>query len=89
MTLRDDTWNASLELLVKQQKFKVDHLVDHLNEESPDDVEISDDQRQTIRRCLRQLEDKGWVERTTEQSEIWRIGWKGEVMLETSADLDD
>lgn len=73
MTLRDEIWNASLEQVIGNGKFRVKNLIE--------DTELDESQTQTIRRVLRQLEDKGWLKRSSSQSPIWRAGWKSEMLL--------
>ena len=76
MTLRDKVWNASLELLVAKGKFKAIEVIENEN--------LREEQRQTVRRCLNEMEEKGWLERTSRQSGIWRLGWKGKMLLNVS-----
>lgn len=76
MTMRDDIWNAALEQLVATGKFKSIHIMTNLG--------LEEAQRQTVRRVLREMEEQGWVERETEQSSIWRLGWKGRHFLNVS-----
>jgi len=71
MTLRDRIWDEALTLLATEGKFKISDL-DFENE----------GQKHTIRRTLRSLEEDGWLERTSQQSPIWRIGWKAEMILD-------
>lgn len=75
-TLRDRIWDAALELLVAQGKFKAAHV---LNECS-----LDESQRQTVRRALRAMEEDGWLERESQQSGIWRLGHKGRMFLNIS-----
>lgn len=79
MTLRDNIWNTALENLVENGKFRVSDIIDDLDE-------ADNSQRKTVQRCLRQLEDKGWLERKSTQSPIWRLGWKGRMLLNISED---
>ena len=72
-TLRDRIWTAALELLVAKGKFKAAELIE--------DADLKESQRQTVRRTLRALEEDGWLERDSPQSGIWRMGWKGRMLL--------
>lgn len=72
-TLRDRIWTAALELLVAKGKFKAAELME--------DAGLEENQRQTVRRTLRALEEDGWLERDSPQSGIWRMGWKGRMLL--------
>ncbi|ELY65811.1 hypothetical protein C490_13566 [Natronobacterium gregoryi SP2] len=80
-TLRDEVWNAALEELVARGKFKTADLLDKLD--------LSESQRQTVRRTLNALEEDGWLERESEQSGIWRLGWKGKMLLNVSEETID
>ncbi|ADD03837.1 uncharacterized protein Nmag_0245 [Natrialba magadii ATCC 43099] len=75
-TKRDKVWNATLELLVAQGKFKASDIMEELD--------LTESQRQTVRRVLRAQEEYGWVERESRQSGIWRLGWKGRMLLNVS-----
>ena len=82
MTLRDETWNAALELLAANGEFRVTELLDEAG--------LTERQRATVLRCLRELEDHGWLARESKQSGIWRAGEKGRILLNsTSTDADD
>ena len=76
MTLRDETWNAALELLAAEGEFRVTELLDEAG--------LTERQRATVLRCLRELEDHGWLARESKQSGIWRAGEKGRVLLNSS-----
>ncbi|WP_049923941.1 hypothetical protein [Halopiger djelfimassiliensis] len=76
-TLRDQIWDATMEKLVAEGKLKAAHVMVHCG--------LDESQRQTVRRTLRALEEDGWLERDSPQSGIWRIGWKGRMLL----DVDD
>ncbi|RKD97820.1 BlaI/MecI/CopY family transcriptional regulator [Halopiger aswanensis] len=81
MTMRDQIWNAALEQLVAKGKFKAAEVMDELD--------LSERQRQTVRRTLRQLEEQGWLSRESKQSGIWRLGKKGRMLLNVSEDTID
>lgn len=76
MTMRDQIWNVALERLVSRGKFKASDILNEL--------ELTESQRQTVRRCLRELEEHGWLHRESEQSSIWRLGNKGKLLLNVS-----
>lgn len=75
-TLRDQVWNAALEQLVAKGKFTITCLLDELD--------LGDSKRQTVRRTLNAQEKAGWLERDSKQSSIWRLGWKGRLLLNVS-----
>jgi DNA-binding IclR family transcriptional regulator len=76
MTLRDSVWDAALEELASNGELKVADILE--------DIDAGESQRQTVRRCLKELEQKGWLERESKYSSIWRIGEKGELLLQLS-----
>ena len=76
-TLRDKIWGEALEQLAANGRFKAIHVMEGCG--------LGEEQRQTVRRTLRAMEEDGWLERDSPQSSIWRIGWKGRMLL----DADD
>ncbi|PCR89656.1 helix-turn-helix domain-containing protein [Natrinema ejinorense] len=75
-TNRDKIWNATLEELVARGRFKAIDIMSKLD--------MDESQRQTVRRTLNALEKDGWLERESKQSSIWRLGWKGRMLLNVS-----
>ena len=74
MTLRDDVWDEVLTTLVNRGKFKVSEL------------SFSRSQIHTVRRVLKEMEEKGWMMRESEQGAIWRVGSKGELLLDIDSE---
>lgn len=72
MTARDDVWSTIIERLVKEGKFKISEL------------DIDEGRRQTVRRVCREMEDMGYLRRTSKQSKTWRAGELAEVQLNLS-----
>jgi len=75
MTLRDEIWNDVLSRLVHEGKFKIS------------DLGYDKSQRNTVRRVLREMEDQGWLSRESEQSSIWRLGPKAEMLMSVNSDV--
>ena len=74
MTLRDQVWSSCLLQLRKTGKFKIS------------DLPFQEEQRQTVRRVLRDMEAMGWLERENKRAATWRIGGEAELHLNVSAD---
>jgi len=74
MTLRDEVWNAVLKQLVKAGRFRISELP------------FREDQRYTVRRVLRKMEDMEWLERENKRAATWRMGEKAALHLNISAD---
>jgi hypothetical protein len=74
MTTRDQVWNAVLKQLIRTGYFKIS------------DLPFDEEQRHTVRRVLREMEDLDWLERESNRSAIWRIGDSGQLHLQVSAD---
>lgn len=72
MTLRDDIWDQALEVINEQGVFKIS------------DLPFSDSQRHTVRRVLREMEDKGWLTRKTPQAKTWVAGERAKEQLNLS-----
>lgn len=72
MTARDEIFSAVLEQLIRTGKFKLR------------DLPIRESEMATARRVLRVMEDLGWVARSSPNSSIWRVGHKGELLLNIS-----
>lgn len=70
MTLRDQVWNATLDMLDERDEFKLS------------DLEFQESERHTVRRVLRRMEDYGWLDRRTPNSSIWQAGPKYESFIE-------
>lgn len=75
MTLRDEVWDEALTKLKRQGRFKIS------------DLPFDDSERHTVRRTLRNMEDAGWLQRDSEQSPVWRLGSKAELILEADDEL--
>jgi ribosomal protein S19E (S16A) len=75
MTLRDDCWDTVLTVLVDQGRFKLSELP------------FEDSQKHTVRRVVREMESKGWVERKSKHAAIWRIGPKGRLLLDVDQEV--
>jgi hypothetical protein len=72
MTLRDESWNAALEQIVRTGKFKLT------------DLPFRPQERHTVRRVLREMEQYDWLQRESEGSSIWRAGPKAEMLMNLS-----
>ena len=75
MTLRGDCWDTVLTILVEEGRFKLSELP------------FEDSQKHTVRRVVREMESKGWVERKSKQAAIWRIGPKGRLLLDVDEEV--
>lgn len=74
MTLRDDVWNSVMKQLVKTGQFKIS------------DLPFEEAQRHTVRRTLREMEEKDWLKRESNRAATWRIGETGMLHLNVSAE---
>jgi len=74
MTLRDKIWDEVLDELRCTGRFKIS------------DLDFHKSKRHTVRRVLREMEDYGWLRRTSERAATWRLGPKAEMHLNVSAD---
>jgi hypothetical protein len=72
MTLRDETWNATLEQLARTGRFTLN------------DLPFKPEERSTVRRVLREAEAYSWLQRSSEGSSIWRAGPKAEMLMNLS-----
>lgn len=72
MTIRDDIWDTIIEELVQTGEFKIS------------DLDIDEGRRQTVRRVCREMEDRGYLQRTSKQSKTWRAGKKANLHLNLS-----
>ncbi|WP_199240728.1 hypothetical protein [Halorubrum sp. SP3] len=70
MTLRDRVWDASLTMLVNRGKFKLKELP------------VEESERHTARRVLRTMIELGWVKKESKHAAIYRLGPKGELLLD-------
>lgn len=75
MTLRDDVWDEVLTELANNGYFKIS------------DLPFGEDQRHTVRRVLKEMEDKSWVRRDSPQAAIWRLGSKAELLLDVEPEV--
>jgi ribosomal protein S19E (S16A) len=75
MTTRDKVWNTVAHELKNRGKFKISELP------------FEENQRHTVRRVLKEMEDIGWVRRTSEQAAIWRLGPVAETLLDVDEDV--
>lgn len=78
MTLRDDVWDEALTRLAADGKFRISEL------------DFDESEKYTIRRTLNNMEEEGWVERSSKQSPIWRLGWKSKLVMgqDTPGEID-
>jgi hypothetical protein len=72
MTLRDEVWNAVLKQLVKTGRFRIS------------DLPFGESQRNTVRRTLREMEQKNWLARENNRAATWRMGETAETHLNVS-----
>ena len=75
MTLRDSVWDESLMLILNRGKFRTT------------DLPFDESQRHTVRRTLKEMEDRDWLRRDTDRSPVWRLGPKAEMVLDVSPDV--
>ena len=75
MTLRDEAWDETLKQLRKTGKFRIG------------DLPFDHGQRHTVRRVLREMEDREWLSRETEYAATWRMGEKAKLHLNVSPEL--
>jgi DNA-binding HxlR family transcriptional regulator len=61
-----------LTTLVNRGKFKISELP------------FDSSSRSTVRRTLREMEEKGWLARESEHAHVYRLGPKGELLLDVS-----
>jgi MarR-like DNA-binding transcriptional regulator SgrR of sgrS sRNA len=73
MTIRDDTWDAAFEQLLTTGEFKLT------------DLPFNESERHTVRRVLREMENKGWLQRETGSSK-WRVGKKAELLMQLDSE---
>ena len=62
MALRDDVWDSVLHVLKEEGRLQIS------------DLPFEDSQRHTVRRTLREMENKGWLMRESERGKIWYAG---------------
>lgn len=74
MTIRDEVWHEVMKQLVQTGYFKIS------------DLPFEEGQRHTVRRVLKEMEERGWLERENERAAIWRIGETGRLHLNISAE---
>jgi len=74
MTLRDEVWDEVLHELRRTGQFKIS------------DLDFGPPQRHTVRRVLKEMEDFGWLRRTSERAATWRLGPQAEIHLNVSVD---
>lgn len=67
MTLRDEIWDEVLLTLIEKGRFKISEL------------DFTEGERHTVRRVLREMEDLGWLKRTSDRGRIW---WAGDLVDE-------
>lgn len=51
------------------------------------ELPFEEEQRHTVRRVLREMDDLGWVMRESDQAAIWRLGPKAEMVLDVSPEV--
>ena len=73
MTLRDQVWNSVLHRLTENGRFQIS------------DLPFNESQRHTVRRTLREMEDFGWLKRTSETGKTWYAGELAEEHLQLSS----
>jgi hypothetical protein len=69
MTLRDDVWDSVLPLIRESGRCKAG------------DLPFDKSQRHTVRRVLKEMEEKGWLTRPSERSHTWYAGDKAKKYL--------
>lgn len=74
MTQRDNVWSAVLIQLRMAGQFRIS------------DLPFDDGQRHTVRRVLREMESRGWLDRENKRAAIWRLGPEAELHLNVSRD---
>jgi hypothetical protein len=92
MTLRDEVWDATLHITMKEGSFTQTELKEILNDEwwndHPHDEDFEKEKRRLILDVLREMEELGWVDHqpTLEGKNRWEGGWKANAYL---VSLDD
>lgn len=74
MTLRDDIWDEAIEVINEQGVFMIS------------DLDFTESQRHTVRRVLRDMEEKRWLTRKKPQAKKWVAGEKAKAQLNLSAE---
>jgi hypothetical protein len=69
MVLRDEVWDSALEKLMNTGEFKLT------------DLPFEPSEIFTVRRCVREMESRGWLLRESEHADIWRAGPKAEMLM--------
>ena len=77
MTIRDEVWNEVITTLATEGEFRIK------------DLDIDEEKKYTVRRCLQEMEDQGWVTRSSKQSPIYRTGWKMKLIMNQTSDEED
>jgi len=72
MTLRDDVWDATLRQLQEEGSFVIS------------DLPFDESQRHTVRRVLREMEDRDWLTRENKQQKTWYAGKTANNLLQLS-----
>jgi len=69
MTTRDEVWHSALLTLYSDGEFRIA------------DLPFEESQAHTVRRVLRDMEEKGWLSREHENSGIWMRGPLADALL--------
>jgi len=62
LTLRDQVWDAVLKQILKTGQFRISELP------------FEEGQRHTVRRTLREMEQRDWLSRENDRAATWRMG---------------
>jgi hypothetical protein len=70
MTVRDEVWDAVLQDLRENGRFKLG------------DLPFEESKRHTVRRVLKTMEGQGWLYRTSKRGRTWYAGNKAKEYLD-------
>lgn len=72
MTTRDEVWAEVLETIIEEGQFKVG------------DLDIDESKRHTVTRVCKEMEELGYLTRTSSDAKIWRAGELANIHLDLS-----
>ena len=72
MVLIDEIWSSALEKLINTGEFRLT------------DLPFEPSEIFTVRRCVREMESRGWLSRESEHADVWCAGPKAEMLMNLS-----
>lgn len=69
MTVRDNAWHTLLLAIYSHNEFRLS------------DLDWPEDSYATLRRVAREMENKGWLSRSSPNSSVWRRGPLADALL--------